>query len=119
MGPKNGNSYTIRKRKREVVRTITELKEEIIAKFENGVRISDLASQYGMAKSMILTFLKNEDVITAADVAKGVTSIVRKQRSQIIDKVEKLFQFLNKSVVKHDFRMNYIRQQGSTVHTEI
>ena len=72
------------------MRTTIELKKEIIAKFENGVRVSDLATQYGMAKSTISTFLKNKDAIKAADVAKGVTSVVCKQRPQIIDKIEKL-----------------------------
>ena len=37
-----------------------ELKKEIIAKFENGVRVSDLATQYGMAKSTISTFTSAE-----------------------------------------------------------
>ena len=37
-----------------------ELKKEIIAKFENGVRVSDLAAQYIMAISTISTFLRNK-----------------------------------------------------------
>ena len=56
----------------EVMTTTTEFKKEIIAKFENGVRVSDLAAQYNMAKSTISTFLKNEEAIKAADVAMGV-----------------------------------------------
>ena len=34
--------------------------------------------------------LKNEEVIKAADVAKGVSIVHSKQRSQIMDEVEKL-----------------------------
>ena len=90
MGPKKGSHNTTGKGKRKVVRTTIELKKEIIAKFENGIRVSDLATQYGMAKSTISTFLKNKEAIKAADVAKGVTSVVSKQRPQIMDKVEKL-----------------------------
>ena len=54
------------------MRTTIEFKKEIIAKFENDVRVSDLATQYNMAKSTISTFLKNEEAIKAADVALGV-----------------------------------------------
>ena len=60
--------------------TTIYLKKEIIAKFENGVRVSDLAAQINMEKSTISTFLKNKDTIKAADVAKGVTIVHCKQR---------------------------------------
>jgi len=33
-----------------------ELKKELITKWEKGKHVSDLAVQYGMAKSAILTF---------------------------------------------------------------
>ena len=46
-----------------------ELKKEIIAKFDNGVRVSDLAAQYNMKKFTISTFLKNKEAIKEADVA--------------------------------------------------
>ena len=51
--------------------------------------MSDLATQFGMAKSTISTILKNKEVIKAADVAKGVT-VITKQRPQIMEEVEKL-----------------------------
>lgn len=87
MGPKK--AITTGKEKRKIVRITVERKKEIIAKYENGVRVSDLASQYGMAKSTISTFLKNKDLIKAADVAKGVT-MISKQRPQIMEELEKL-----------------------------
>ena len=62
------------------MRTTIELKKEIIAMFENGVPVSDLALQYNMVKSTISTFLKNKDAIKAADVATGVTIVHSKQR---------------------------------------
>jgi len=37
-----------------------DVKKEIIAKDENGVRVSDLATQFGMAKSTSVLFLKTE-----------------------------------------------------------
>ena len=72
------------------MRTRIELKKEIIAKFKNGVRVSDLAVQYNMAKSTTSTFLKNKEAMKAADVVKGVTILHSKQRPQIMDEVEKL-----------------------------
>ena len=35
------------------MRTTIELKKEVIVKCENGVRVSDLAAQYNMARSTI------------------------------------------------------------------
>ena len=65
------------------------MKKEIITKHENGVRVSDLAAEYGMAKSTIPTIIKNKEVIKRADVAKGVT-VINKQRPPILEEVEKL-----------------------------
>ncbi|XP_016070266.1 PREDICTED: tigger transposable element-derived protein 1-like [Miniopterus natalensis] len=75
--------------KRKVVRTTIELKKEIIAKYDRGVRVSDLAMEYGMAKSTISTILKHKEAIKSADVAKGV-KVLTKQRPQAIEEVEKL-----------------------------
>ena len=61
-----------------------DVKKEIIAKHENGVRVSDLATQFGMAKSTICTILKTRETIKKADVARGVT-VITKQRSQTIE----------------------------------
>ncbi|KAF2369118.1 Homeobox domain-like [Trinorchestia longiramus] len=88
MGPKKNISDSGRV-KRKNVRTTIELKKEIIAKFESGVRVSDLASPYGMAKSTISTFLKKIEALKGANVAKGVTSLTKK-KPQILEEVEKL-----------------------------
>ena len=68
MGPKKSSSNSTGQEKRKVMRTTIELKTEIIAKFENGVRVSDVAAQFNMAKSTTKTFLKNKKAIKAADV---------------------------------------------------
>jgi len=52
--------------------------------YENGVRVSDLATQFGMVKSTICTILKNRETIKKADVGRGVT-VITKQRSQMIE----------------------------------
>ena len=90
MGSKKRSSNSTGDEKRKVVRTTIELKKEIIAKFDNSVRVSDLAAQYKMARSTTSTFQKNKEAIKAADVAKGATIVRSKQRTLIMDEVEKL-----------------------------
>ena len=74
--------------KRKAVRTTIELKKELIAKFESGKRISDLATECGIAKSTISCILKNKIAIKKANVAKGVTVLAVNQ-SPTIEQVEK------------------------------
>jgi len=69
--------------------TTVELKKELITKWEKSTRVSDLAVQYGMAKSTISTILKNREAIKAADVVKGVKSLISKTLPAV-EEVEKL-----------------------------
>jgi len=69
--------------------TTVELKKELITKWEKGTRVSDLAVQYGMAKSTMLIILKNRETIKAADVAKRIKSLTSK-RLPAVEEVEKL-----------------------------
>ena len=80
MGHKKSTSYSNGKEKRKVMRTTIELKKEIIVKYVNSVRVSDLAAQFNVAKSTISTFQKNNEAMKAADVAKGVMIVYSKQR---------------------------------------
>ncbi|KAF7235332.1 Tigger transposable element-derived protein 1 [Varanus komodoensis] len=76
--------------KRKVSKKITiELKKEIVEKHERGIRVTDLALEYKMAKSTISTILKRKDAIKRANLAKGVT-LFSKQRTQVLEEVEKL-----------------------------
>ena len=75
--------------KRKITRNTIELKKETIAKHENSTRVSDLATHYGIAKSTLCTIIKNKKAIKAANVAKG-TKVITKQRTQTLEKVEKL-----------------------------
>ena len=65
-----------------------DFKKEITAKHETGVRVSNLATQFGMAKSTICAILKNRETIKRADVVRGVT-VITKQRSQTTEEVVK------------------------------
>jgi len=79
----------VEKPKRKIIMTTVELKKELITKWEKGTRVSDLAVQYGMAKSTILPILKDREAIKAADVAKGLKSLTSK-RLPAVEEVEKL-----------------------------
>jgi transposase-like protein len=99
MGPKKDNDNKV---KRKMTRITIEVKKEIIAKHENGVRVSDLATQFGMAKSTICTILRNKKTIKGANVARGVT-VLTKQRSQMVEEVEKLLLiWMNKKMLAGD-----------------
>ena len=64
--------------------------------------MSDLAAEYGMAKSTIYTIIKNKEVIKGADVAEGVT-VISKQRPPIFEEVEKLLLvYINEVQLKVD-----------------
>ena len=57
MAPKKVTN--VEKPKRKIIMTTVELKKELITTWEKGTRVSDLAVQYGMAKSTVSTILKN------------------------------------------------------------
>lgn len=95
---KSANEGGIKSLKRITIDT----KKEIIAKYESGVRVSNLAKEYEMAKSTISTILKKKDALKKADVSKGVTKLT-KQRSQVLEEVEKLLLiWINEKRLKGD-----------------
>ncbi|XP_067941110.1 tigger transposable element-derived protein 1-like [Watersipora subatra] len=51
--------------KRKVVRKTIAFKKEIIADYEEGARVSDLAKEYSMVKSTISTILKNKEAVNS------------------------------------------------------
>ena len=59
MAPKKEKSGSASGSKK-VMHYSMEKKKEIIQKHESGVHVSDLALQYGMAKSTICTIVKNK-----------------------------------------------------------
>lgn len=104
MPPKkdSASSKAATSEKRKVVRTSIAFKKEIIAKYEQGVRVSDLAREFKMAKSTISTILKNKEAVKSSDVAMGVSAI-SKQRPQVLEEVEKLLMiFINEKQLAGD-----------------
>ncbi|CAH2306934.1 tigger transposable element-derived 1-like [Pelobates cultripes] len=75
------------KRKKEMI--LLEDKKEIIRKHEGGMRLTDLAKEYGRSASTISTILKMKEKITGRNAAKRVTR-VSKQRPPVLEEVEKL-----------------------------
>ena len=70
------------------MRTTIELKKKLITKFESPKSVSDVATEYGMAKSTTSSIQKNKVAIKKANVAKEVT-VLAVNRSPIIEQVEK------------------------------
>ena len=58
MGPKKDNDSS--KVKRKNANIMIDVKKEIIAKHENGVRVSDLAIHFGWQNQRSVLFLKTE-----------------------------------------------------------
>lgn len=85
MGPKKVSGKVSAQKKMMSI----ELKREIIEKNEQGVRVADLARQYGRSTSTICTVLKQKESIKGITPAKGVT-IISKLRSSLHEKMEKL-----------------------------
>ena len=89
MGPKKASVSGGSGEKRKKVSLALEIKQEIIAKHERGVRVSDLAKQYGRNMSTISTILKQKDAIKAVKPSKGIT-IISKRRSPTLEEMERL-----------------------------
>ncbi|XP_064090869.1 tigger transposable element-derived protein 1-like [Macrobrachium nipponense] len=71
MGPKQASANKGSEKKKRMM-TI-EIKHEIIEKHESGVRVTELARQYGRSTSTICTILKQEDAIKSTKPSKGLT----------------------------------------------
>jgi hypothetical protein len=102
-----------------MTRITIEVKKEIIAKHENGFRVSDLATKFDMVKSTICTILKSKETIKGANVATGVT-VLTKQRSQVIEEVEKLLLiWINEKMLAGDSvsEVSYVKKQGNCMKT--
>ncbi|GFS55981.1 tigger transposable element-derived protein 1 [Nephila pilipes] len=78
-----------------------EAKHEIIAKHERGVRIIDLANEYGRNPSTISTIIKQKEAIKKLQPSKGVT-ITSKLRTNIHDEMEQLLLWIKEKQLAGD-----------------
>ncbi|XP_068613843.1 tigger transposable element-derived protein 1-like [Brachionichthys hirsutus] len=83
MDPKTGE----KKRKRLIL--AIETKKEIIERYEKGMRLSDLAKEYGRNISTIGTIIKQKEALKATVPSKGL-SVISKRRSAANDEMERL-----------------------------
>ena len=75
---------------KQLVRKILtiEVKKEIIEKSEEGLRVTDLARQYGLNKSTIGTILSSKESLKKAQVSKGSSKMINiSQRKPVMDKI--------------------------------
>ncbi|KAL3967274.1 NLR family CARD domain-containing protein 3 [Sarotherodon galilaeus] len=88
MGPKKlSASDSSEKKKRKGLSM--ETKGEIIDKYERGVKLGDIAREYGRNPSTIGTILKQKEVIKAAKPSMG-TTVMSKRRTPIHNEMERL-----------------------------
>ena len=87
MGPKKPASAQVGKPTREKI--TLETKKEILQKYDGGMRIVDIAREYGRNASTIGTIVAMKEKILATDTAQGVTRIA-KNRPAVLEEVEKL-----------------------------
>ena len=87
MGPKGKDKATEKKKPKKMI--TMEAKHEIIAKYERGIRIIDLAKEYGRNPSTISTIIKQKEEIKKLQPSKGVT-IISKLRTDVHDEMERL-----------------------------
>ncbi|KAF6357047.1 hypothetical protein mRhiFer1_009983 [Rhinolophus ferrumequinum] len=108
------------KTKRIINRTTIEVKKEIISKYESGVHVCDLETQFGIAKSTICTILKNKEAIKVVNVARGVKTLIR-QRTQTIEEVEKLlFVWINeKQLAGNSISESIICEKALHLHADL
>ena len=87
MGPKKVTEKSGEKKKRALLSIQT--KQEMIEKYERGMRLSDIAKEYGRNPSTIGTLLKQKEAIKATTPSKGL-SVISKKRSSVNDEMERL-----------------------------
>ncbi|GBM81699.1 Tigger transposable element-derived protein 1 [Araneus ventricosus] len=97
-----------------------ELKREIIEKNEQGVRVPDLARQYGRSTSTICTVLKQKESIKGIAPAKGVT-IISKLRSSLHEKMEKLLMVwvTEKQLKGHTLTQGIICEKARAIYGDL
>ena len=75
MAPKRKTGATEDSERKKKCSITIEDKKEIIEKYEKGVRVSQLACEYGRSTSTICTILKKREEIKKLNVAKGVKTM--------------------------------------------
>ncbi|XP_070606465.1 tigger transposable element-derived protein 1-like [Erythrolamprus reginae] len=118
MSPKK---VTARSRECSQKRMMTiDMKLEIIRKHGEGMRVIDLAKEYGRNKSTIGTILKQKEVLMASKPAKGL-SIISKRRSSVNDEMEKLLLIWlqDKELAGDSVSESIIREKARVIYEDL
>ncbi|XP_068217885.1 tigger transposable element-derived protein 1-like [Palaemon carinicauda] len=94
-----------------------ELKQEIIEKPESGVRVSDLAKQYGRNLSTISTIIKQKAAIKAVKPSKGIT-IISKHRTPTLESLL-LIWIKDKEIADDTITKTIICQKASAIYCDL
>ncbi|XP_068245403.1 putative CENPB DNA-binding domain-containing protein 1 [Palaemon carinicauda] len=123
MGPKkfcfgSGSSNSCEKKRKSMLSF--ELNQEIIEKHERGVRVSDLAKQYGRNMSTILMIIKEKSAIKQVKLSKGIT-IISKRRSPTLEEMERplLMWIKDKVIVGDTITETIICEKASAIYSEL
>ncbi|KAJ7317101.1 hypothetical protein JRQ81_003263 [Phrynocephalus forsythii] len=97
-----------------------EVKKEIIKKYEQGMRVAEIARFYKKTSSTICAILKKKEEIKGLDTAKGVTRI-SKQRPRVLEDVEKLLLLwiTKKQLAGDAVTENLICEKAKSLYTDL
>ncbi|XP_068203761.1 putative CENPB DNA-binding domain-containing protein 1 [Palaemon carinicauda] len=122
MGPKKLSFGTVISsgEKRKKVMLSLELKQEIAEKHECGMRVSDLAKQYGRNMSTISTIIKQNAAIKAVKPSKGIT-IISNHRSPTLEEMERLLLIWikNKEIVCDTITETISCEKASAIYCDL
>lgn len=89
MDPKKAMKKSGQGEKKKRVFLAIQTKQEIIERYEKGMRLIDLAKEYGRNISTIGTIIKQKEALKATAPSKGL-SVISKRRSAVNDEMERL-----------------------------
>ncbi|BFZ13884.1 hypothetical protein BsWGS_16923 [Bradybaena similaris] len=116
MSPKKVMEKSAEKKKRVVLSI--ETKQEIINKYEKGIRLVDLAIEYGRNPSTIGTILKQKKALKAATPSKG-PSIMSKRRSSVHDEMGRLLLLWIKEIAGDTVTETIISEKATTIFNDL
>ncbi|XP_066531040.1 tigger transposable element-derived protein 1-like [Hoplias malabaricus] len=96
------------------------MKIEIIKKHGEGMRVVDLAKEYGRNKSTICTIIKQKETLLATKPAKGL-KIISKRRSNLNDDMEELLLLWlqEKQLAGDSVRESIIREKARIIYGDL
>lgn len=96
-----------------------KIKQEIIKKHDNGMKISQLVQQYGFSQSTISTIVKNRDTLNSIKVT-DLSTTVHKGRDLIVEMERLLYLWIKEKQMKGDtVPGNFICERAKSIFEEL